>query len=260
MLVFRFLVGLLMSVKSLSGPDYTPQLKQLMQQVGLPSFAALSRTTGLSRTQIGWLRQGRVQDLRVGQMLQLSQCMNVSVHWLLDTFSSDLSLETLEPEKTDCSSRNSSANLRKDAHPFLADLHPVQHQKELEILKSEYHRLHAQFQDQKTHLRQEYQQSTLQILEPLLLQWPTAAYAARKNPEAPAVKILPLLRPLERLLTSWGVVPIGEVGTETVYDPQWHQLMPDGGQQLQRGERVRVRYVGYRQGEQLLYRAKVSPL
>jgi molecular chaperone GrpE (heat shock protein) len=58
------------------------------------------------------------------------------------------------------------------------------------------------------------------------------------------------------LVAAWEVEPIGTVGTEVPYDPQNHQLM---GGTVQPGESVRVRYVGYRQGDRLLHRAKVSP-
>ncbi|WP_299414170.1 helix-turn-helix transcriptional regulator [Acaryochloris sp. IP29b_bin.148] len=246
-----------MSGKSSFTPDYTPQLKQLMQQVGIPSFASLSRATHLSRTQINGVRQGRIQNLRVGQVLQLSQTLQVPNDVLIETFSPSTEIPALEEQS--CSTPSFSVNLRKKSEPSSAAPHLFQLQQELETLKNEYRRLQTQLQNQKAQLRQEAQQSTLQMLEPLLLQWPTAAYVARKKPDAPAVKLLPLLRPLEQLLTAWGIVPIGEVGIETTYDPQWHQLMPDG-KQPQLGEQVRVRYVGYRQGEQLLYRAKVSPL
>jgi molecular chaperone GrpE (heat shock protein) len=53
------------------------------------------------------------------------------------------------------------------------------------------------------------------------------------------------------------VEAIAPVGAEIPYDPQLHQLM-EGNPQL--GEIVKVRYTGYRQGDKLLYRAKVSPV
>ncbi|EDX76427.1 hypothetical protein MC7420_4683 [Coleofasciculus chthonoplastes PCC 7420] len=62
---------------------------------------------------------------------------------------------------------------------------------------------------------------------------------------------------MEQLLQQWGIEAIASVGDELTYDPQWHQLMSGT---VQPGELVRVRYVGYRQGDKLLYRAKVSPV
>jgi molecular chaperone GrpE (heat shock protein) len=124
-------------------------------------------------------------------------------------------------------------------------------------LRREYDRLQAQLLQQRQELWQEFQQSSVQVLESLLLQLPTAAYAAQQNPQAPAVKLLPLLRPIEALLQHWGIEAIAAVGSEVPYDPQQHQLM-EGTAAV--GDRVRVRYTGYRQGDKLLYRAKVSPV
>ncbi len=47
------------------------------------------------------------------------------------------------------------------------------------------------------------------------------------------------------------------VGTELPYDSRQHQLM---GGTANPGDLVRVRYAGYKQGDRLLYRAKVSPV
>ena len=89
------------------------------------------------------------------------------------------------------------------------------------------------------------------------MQWPTAAAAAEKNPQLPAVRLLPLIKPVEQLLKQWGVEAIASVGDEVAYDPQHHQLIEGTAAP---GESVKVRYTGYRQGEKLLHRAKVSPV
>ena len=94
-------------------------------------------------------------------------------------------------------------------------------------------------------------------MESWLLQWPTAAQKARENQHLAAVKLLPLLRPIEQLLQQWGVEAIAPVGAELPYEPQLHQLMEGTAQP---GETVKVRYTGYRQADKLLYRAKVSPI
>jgi DNA-binding Xre family transcriptional regulator len=124
-------------------------------------------------------------------------------------------------------------------------------------LHKEYDRLKLQLSDQRDTLLQEFQQTSLQTLEPWLLQWSAAAYAAQQNPQAPAVKLLPLVRPIEQLLQNWGIEQNAIVGSEIPYDPQHHILM---GGMAEAGDLVRVRYAGYRQGERLLYRAKVSPI
>ncbi|MGG6265677.1 helix-turn-helix domain-containing protein [Leptolyngbya sp. AN03gr2] len=124
-------------------------------------------------------------------------------------------------------------------------------------IQKEYDRLQIQLSEQRETLLQEFQQSSLQTLEPWLIQWSAAAYAAQQNPQAPAVKLLPLVRPIEQLLQQWGIEQTAIVGSEIPYDPQQHQLM---GGAAETGDLVRVRYAGYRHYDRLLYRAKVSPI
>ncbi|KAI9130572.1 helix-turn-helix transcriptional regulator [Acaryochloris sp. CCMEE 5410] len=247
-----------MAINPSAAPDYTPRLIELMQRSGFKSFAELSRTSGLSRAHINWIRQGRILDLRLQKVLLLSEVLQVELEVLLATFSQNDSVIIRRLQSPAGENQLVSVNLRRDSD-LSAQKHEELQQKMVQ-LQQEYQRQQQQLQTQKEYLLVEYQKSTIQALEPLLLQWPTAAYAARKNPDAPAVKLLPLLSPLEKLLASWGVSPIGEVGAETTYDPQWHQVMSMTGQPLKLGDPVRFRYVGYRQGKQLLYRAKVSPV
>jgi molecular chaperone GrpE (heat shock protein) len=73
----------------------------------------------------------------------------------------------------------------------------------------------------------------------------------------PVLKILALLTPLQKLLTAWGVEPIGEIQAHVDYDPQQHKLVQGTAQP---GDRVEVVRPGYRQGETLLHRAEVQRL
>ncbi len=94
----------------------------------------------------------------------------------------------------------------------------------------------------------------LQVLEPWLLQWSGAVYAAQQNPLAPAVKLVPLMRPVEMLVESWGLGAIGSVGEVVDFDPLRHEGMEDG---IGAGDRVKVVACGYSRGDRLLYRARV---
>jgi DNA-binding Xre family transcriptional regulator len=217
--------------------DYTHQLQQLMQQVGVSSFKALSQKANVSEWQVRQLRQGQATQMRAEALIKLSQALKISLPELITTFSQ----VTL---KTDI----------ENAQPTLSQ---ATANAEIAALRLEYERSQAQLAQQREMLWQEFQQSALQTIESWLLQWPTAAYAAQQNPQAPAVKLLPLLRPVETLLQQWDVEAIAEVGKELPYDPTQHQLIEGTAQP---GELVRVRYIGYRQGEKLLYRAKVSPV
>ncbi|QLE56883.1 nucleotide exchange factor GrpE [Nostoc sp. TCL26-01] len=209
--------------------DSTQKLQNLMQQVGITSFKALSRTAGVSERQILRLRQGKLEQMRLDVLLKLAQVLQIPLNELLDTF---LILSTPHT--------------------------PQQTPEEIVDLKKEYDRLQLQLEQQREILQQEFQQASLQLLESLLLQWPTVAQKAQENPQLPAVKIVPLVqKSLEKLCQAWGIEAIAPVGSELPYNPQLHQLM-DGT--AQPGETVKIRYTGYLQGEKLLYRAQVIPI
>ncbi|AOW98343.1 hypothetical protein BJP34_01785 [Moorena producens PAL-8-15-08-1] len=206
-----------------SYPNYSEQLRQLMAQVGIPSFRQLSLRADVSELQLRRLRKGQVSQMQVKTLLKLAKALQVSVNQLLVMFLPD-SVSTLQEEDS--------------------------------TLKQEYQRLEQQLEQQRETLMQEFQLSSLQVLESWLVQWPTAAYAAQQNQQLPAVRLLPLVKPVEQLVQKWGVDAIASVGEELPYDPQQHQLMSGTAQP---GDTVRVRYTGYRIGDKLLHRAKVSP-
>jgi len=112
---------------------------------------------------------------------------------------------------------------------------------------------------QKDLVFQEFQQSVLDVLESLLLQLPTIVKAVEDYPSLPAVRLIPLLKPLDSLLSAWGISAIAPVGSIVPYNPQEHQLMSEETSS-ENIENVEIRYTGYRQNGQLLYRAKVSPV
>ncbi|MBD2342828.1 nucleotide exchange factor GrpE [Anabaena subtropica] len=207
--------------------DFTQKLQNLIQQVGISSFKALSRNADVSEYQVLRLRQGKIEQMRLDVLLKLSKALQIPLSELLSTF------------------------LESDIE-YQAPPNP----QEIADLKREYERSQLQLQQQREILQQEFQQSSLQLLEPLLLQWPTAAQKARDNPELAAVKIVPLVqKPLEKLLQAWGIEAIAPVGSEIPYDPQLQQLKEGTAQP---GEIVKVTHAGYIQGARLLYRATVS--
>ena len=216
--------------------DKTHQLRSQMQQVGFSSFKSLAVAAKVSEKQLRLVRLGKVDQLRLETLLKLSRTLRLPLQELLLEFGQSSDAAISEPPTRETQTTSS---------------------KELDDLRREYDRLQQKLADQKQETWLEFQQSSLQILESLLLQLPTAAYAAQQNPQAPAVKLLPLLRPLDRLLQEWGVEQLASVGAEVAYNPQQHQLM-EGTVAV--GEPVRVRYTGYRQGDRLLYRARVSPI
>ncbi len=203
--------------------DHTPQLQILMRSRGVSTFKELSQKAGISERQIRRLRQGQIEQMRLETLQKLGQALQVTIVDLLKTFS-ETQEEAPQPSA---------------------------------FLQYEYQRLQSQLTQQRDNLWQEFQQTSLQTLEPWLLQWSAAAYAAQQNPQLMAVKLLPLVHPIEQLIQQWGITAISSVGSEIPYDPQFHQLMSGAAEP---GELVKVRYVGYQQHDRLLHRVKVSPV
>ncbi len=220
--------------------DYSDRLRSHLERVGLESFNALGRAAGVSKWQVLQLRQGKVLHLRGEVLLKFSQVLHLSLSELLATFSTPGSLHNDLP--TLPSPQFATPEASGDG---------------LTAVQQDYARLQTQLQDQRDRLWQEFQHTTVQQIESWLIQWPTAAHAAQHNEQVPAVRLLPLMRPLEQLLSTWNIEAIAPVGSEVAYDPHQHQLMEGSAQP---GDRVRVRYTGYIQGDRLLYRAKVSPV
>lgn len=213
--------------------DFTPKLLELMQQQDIPSFKALSKLAGVSEYQIQRLRKGEIEQMRLEFLVKLSRSLQIDLSEFINDFS------TTDLVKRSPSNQQSSSE-------------------EIKNLKQEYERLQNQLENQKELLLSQFQQSSLQILESLLIQFPTAAVKAKENRQLPAANIIPLIeKPIARLLQEWGIEKIAEVGTELSYQPEIHQLIEGNAQP---NEKVKIRYTGYRQGDKLLYRAKVSPV
>ncbi len=206
--------------------DRTEILRQLMKLVGISSLQILSDRTGISRRAIDTIRKGNAATLRYADLAKLAAVLQIEVTEVIAKFINDAS------------------NLES---PNLA----------IAALREEYQRLQQKLEQQKLELRSQFERETIQQLESLILQLPSAAHAAKQNPNMLAKNILPLLRPIDVLLQKWGITAIGAVGAEVNYDARKHQLM-EGSDQIKEGDMAIVRYVGYMQGEKLLYRARVS--
>jgi DNA-binding Xre family transcriptional regulator len=202
--------------------DRTPQLQDLMQRSNISSLRQLYQLTGTSASTIRKLRSGEIGALRWQTLINISVGLKISVDELLEIFG----------DSSDRSARQQIATLQE-----------------------EYKYLQQQLAQQRETLEADFQYQSLQILESFLTYFPTAKQAAINNPDFPASKLVPLTRSIEQLIGSWGVTIIGAVGGEIVYDPQWHQLIEGS---INPGEMAIVRYVGYRQGDKSIFRAKVA--
>lgn len=194
----------------------------MMQRAGIADFKTLRLQARVSKQQVKLLRQGLGAQMRLENLQKIAKALQVPAGELVGVL--------LDGE----------AGAVRAAQ-----------------LQQECDRLRSQLEGQRQELLQEFQRESLQAIESWMVQWPTAARAAREKPDLPAERLLPLLRPVEQLLQQWGVEAIAAVGDELAYDPKEHQLMEGTAEP---GDRVKVRYTGYRQGDKLLYRAKVSPI
>jgi transcriptional regulator with XRE-family HTH domain len=205
-----------------SAEDRTHKLRQLMQQAGITNFKHLARLSGTSIQTIGKIRSGEFATLRWQTLINLSTGLQISPIELIELFGD----------------RSIDAN-----------------RQELAIVRQEYQHLQQQLAQQRDNLQAEFQHQSLQIIESFLTYFPTAKHAASNNPDFPASKLLPIVQSIDKLIAHWQVTVIGTVGAEIPYDPQWHQSIEG---QIAPDELVTVRYVGYRQQDKLIFRAKVS--
>ena len=128
-------------------------------------------------------------------------------------------------------------------------------QQQKEQLTQQCLHLQQELQTQEARLATNLRHAMFQQLQTLLTNYPSASKIAQLKPELPAKNLTLMLTPLDNLIQSWGYEVIGNVWEQTTYDPQLHQSdVPD----IQPGEPVYIRYVGYRDGDTILCPAKVS--
>ncbi len=118
-------------------------------------------------------------------------------------------------------------------------------------LKAECERLQTQFERD----RQQWQRETFAQLQSLLVQYPSFAPLVQAKPDWPAKNLVGAFAPLQNLIQAWQLETIGTPWQPIAFDPQQHQ--PDRPD-IQPGETVYVRFVGYRHGEEIWVPAKVS--
>ncbi|MGB5636784.1 MAG: helix-turn-helix domain-containing protein [Waterburya sp.] len=206
-------------------------LRDLMQQVNIADINELSQVAKVSRLQLIRIQKGLILNISLGAIASIAKALNISIDNLVKTFVE----QSREGDESPISPSNNA----------------------LTACQQEYQKLQQEMTQQREILATEFQQASLETIESWLLQWPTAVTAVRQNPQLPAARLLSLVEPVEQLLKQWQVETITAVGEELAYDPQYHQLMKGTAQP---GDLVKVRYVGYKQGDKLLYKAKVSPV
>ena len=206
-----------------SSSDYTPQLQKLMRRAGFSSIRELSRYSGVEERQFFRLCQGLVMQTRVDVLMKIAEGLGISLMELLRIFA---------PDDSSLASEGFNSAFRQ-----------------------EYERLQAEMEQLRESVGREFEQASLDILESWLLNWPKVTEKVEENPQIPAKNILPLVKPVERLVQQWGVEIIAPIASEVPYNPHLHQLVEGTAQP---GDRVTVTSAGYRKGDRLLCRAEVK--
>lgn len=131
-----------------------------------------------------------------------------------------------------------------------------QKDEEIAALREEYERLREQGTRERDSAARAGFGALARRLAPLLAQLATMESLAGGERAPRLEDVLKMFDMLEKVLAEDGLVRIGAVGEETSFDARWHQRI--GGAEIDDGDRIRVRFVGYRMGENVLLKAMVS--
>lgn len=203
-------------------------LKDQVLKVGFTSWKEFCAAGQISKRSLTVLRQGQGRLLRFEVLVSFAKALQLEFVEFLNLF------VFAETQK-------------------LQDL-SIDNQK-IDLLLNECQQLRQRLDDQKQQLSQQHRDQTFSHLRNLIVQLPTARQAALSNSSFPASNLVKLLKPLDTLFLDWGYQTIGSVWQPAVFDPYLHQ--PDT-EDIQPGEQIHIRFVGYRLGEQVMIQAKVS--
>lgn len=204
--------------------EYDQLLKKRLEQLGISNLLDLQQKSGLTPTLLQQVRQGKLSSLKLKDLAQLAAVLNWTIEELLLQFGVS----------------NSSA---------------AKQVSETEILRRECLQLHQQLERLGSELTTEFRHSTFLQLQTLLTNYPSIRASVKVKPDLPAKNIVSLFTPLDNLIETWGYERIGQAWEQVAYNPQLHQA---DASDIEVGELVYIRFVGYKQGEQILYPAKVS--
>ncbi len=134
----------------------------------------------------------------------------------------------------------------------------VEREGQIAKLREEYSSLEARLVSTGNTLVQEERLALFRRLQAIATQFPTLRAALADGADISARDIVELLKPLDEALRDLGFEMIGEAGAEVPYDPRRHRLVGRGAKSGTIEMRVRIRYVGYTYGEDIVCKAEVT--
>jgi len=129
---------------------------------------------------------------------------------------------------------------------------------QVESIREEYSHLRAQQQNDARSVVDREQRTLFRRMQPLLVQLPTLAHATESGADISASDVLNLVAPLKEAFADMGFVPIGSPGEVVPFDPTRHRPVGQGARSLRLADTVRVRYIGYRYGQEVICKAEVT--
>ncbi|BAY82601.1 hypothetical protein NIES267_20840 [Calothrix parasitica NIES-267] len=215
-------------------------LLKLMRRNKILNWNQLQQKSGLSNSAMWKLRDGDGNSLSLDELERTAIALNIPLGNFLDKLGNLPPHPELEAKRQEC------LELQQQIEKL---------NQEKETLRKDGLRLHSELQQQQLELTQEFRKSTFEKLQTLLVNYPSIHQMVKVKPELPAKNLLSSFTPLDNLLKEWDYQPIGTPWEQVEYNPQIHQ--PDTGD-IEPGEKVYIRFIGYQHQDNILCPAKVS--
>ena len=215
-------------------------LLELMRRNKILNWKELQQKSGLSNSDMWKLRDSDGVSLSLDELNNVAIALNIPLGNFLDKLGILPPHPELETKRREC------LELQQQIEQL---------NQEKESLRKDGLRLHSELEQQKLELTQELRKSTFEKLQTLLVNYPSIHQMVKVKPELPAKNLLSSFTPLDNLLKEWDYQPIGRPWEQVEYNPQIHQ--PDTVD-IEPGEKVYIRFVGYQHQGNILCPAKVS--
>ena len=215
-------------------------LLELMRRNKILNWKELQQKSGLSNSAMWKLRDSNGISLSLDELERTAIALNIPLGNYLDKLGILPPHPELETKRREC------LELQQQIEQL---------NQEKESLRKDGLRLHSELEQQKVELTQELRKSTFEKLQTLIVNYPSIHQMVKVKPELPAKNLLSSFTPLDNLLKEWDYQPIGKPWEQVEYNPQIHQ--PDTSD-IEPGEKVYIRFVGYQHQGNILCPAKVS--